>query len=281
MEDFIKNPKPIKNPLGPARKPTHWELTTGRRPLLVADRRFDRALEEVVRHRHWRAPRHALGSPRSVGVEPRLRHRPGRRLRRPPSPPGREAAEIVGDYGNSRSSSASNSLALAGLSRNALVLAGHEQIAMPRRSLDLVCAAEPVDAASIRPAANSTSPRRAIAGASFGCCSSRLRSCSPAGRARRIPPGNGPQRHQRLPMPRQVARHDLPDRSRVPRCGPPSVDLGDLRRRQRQQYRRRPVRRGRWVGCRWAASGACPGRLAVGQVEGRTCDLPTSTTLPP
>jgi hypothetical protein len=26
LEDFIKNPKPIKNPLGPARKTTHWEL---------------------------------------------------------------------------------------------------------------------------------------------------------------------------------------------------------------------------------------------------------------
>jgi hypothetical protein len=28
LEDFIRNPKPIKNPLGPNKKTTHWDLTT-------------------------------------------------------------------------------------------------------------------------------------------------------------------------------------------------------------------------------------------------------------
>jgi hypothetical protein len=28
LEDFVKNPKPIKNPLGPNKKTTHWDLTT-------------------------------------------------------------------------------------------------------------------------------------------------------------------------------------------------------------------------------------------------------------
>ncbi len=37
LQDFIKNPKPIKNPLGPARKSTHWDLTT-RAKVLTQDK---------------------------------------------------------------------------------------------------------------------------------------------------------------------------------------------------------------------------------------------------
>jgi hypothetical protein len=37
LQDFIKNPKPIKNPLGPSRKTTHWDLTT-RAKVLTLDK---------------------------------------------------------------------------------------------------------------------------------------------------------------------------------------------------------------------------------------------------
>jgi hypothetical protein len=37
LQDFIKNPKPIKNPLGPNRKTTHWDLTT-RAKVLTLDK---------------------------------------------------------------------------------------------------------------------------------------------------------------------------------------------------------------------------------------------------
>jgi hypothetical protein len=33
LEDFIRNPKPIKNPLGPNKKTTHWDLTTRQKML--------------------------------------------------------------------------------------------------------------------------------------------------------------------------------------------------------------------------------------------------------